>query len=193
MAIVDSLEVDLARCLVQALPCFSSCAAMGHEGPGANPVPAICHHYCPGPLPSVLVLGVGGWVNFFPISCLTFFAEDFGLICWQKNVRACYNFRPANLVRFAWYNHLSCNFLIDTFQQSNQLEAGDGRFACIVAISQRFLPTINSRLSSKDDDWLFCILTCHGDMMFGLGPNRPGMRRITNCILRCRLPIHRSS
>jgi hypothetical protein len=83
--------------------------------------------------------------QIFSISCLTFFAEDFGLICWQKNVRACYNFRPANLVRFAWYNQLSCNFLIDTFQQSNQLEAGDGCFACIVAISQRFLPTINRR------------------------------------------------
>jgi hypothetical protein len=94
--------------------------------------------------------------QIFSISCLTFFAEDFGLICWQNNVRACYNFRPANLVRFAWYNQLSCNFLIDTFQQSNQLEAGDGCFACIVAISQRFLPTINIRLSSKDDDWLFC-------------------------------------
>ena len=41
MAIVDSLEVDLARCLVQARPCFSSCAAMGDEGLGATlPLPS---------------------------------------------------------------------------------------------------------------------------------------------------------
>ena len=52
---------------------------------------------------------------------LTFLAEDFGRFCWPKYVRVCHNFRPANMIHFAWYNQLSCNFLIDTFHQSNPL------------------------------------------------------------------------